>query len=257
MEERAAHRCRLYHDRLDGAKPIGNEATATDDIIPYFIICYAARLSIRRICVASQWACAVEEFEDAREIDHGWAAFNIETDGNQFDFEVALGATVSGLREPESTVVVLHKLSDSATCRVSIQSGPRAHGKNRVVVRRLEVLSPVLSEDLAELDCAAECVSQLTRSLMLYRPIPFRIVRWDRSRLPRPPMPRDSEGVYNLSGHELRSFLTFSRHLMSLHVSRNLFDHARYLPADLDDDVRTLLGAQGRKKGAFWRMRHI
>lgn len=110
--------------------------------------------------------------------DHGWTAFNIESDGNQFDFEVALGATVSGLREPESTVVVLHRLSDSATCRVSIQSGPGARGRDRLVPRRLEVFSPMLKEDQAELDCANQCVSQLTRSLMLYRPIPFGIVRW-------------------------------------------------------------------------------
>ena len=34
----------------------------------------------------------------------------------------------------------------------------------------------------------------------------------------------------------------FSLRLLDFHVSRNLFQHARYLPDDLEDDVRELLG---------------
>lgn len=176
-----------------------------------------------------------------REIDHGWAAFNIEGDGNQFDFDVALGATVSGLREPDSTVVVLHSLDASAPFRVSIQGSLRLRGQNRLAAGQLEVFSPMLTEDQVELDNASECVLQLTRSLMLYRPISFDIVEWHRKSTRAVTFP-SSESTYKLRGNELRRFLTFSRRLMSLHVSRNLFDHARYLPSDFDDDVRSLLG---------------
>ena len=74
--------------------------------------------------------------------------------------------------------------------------------------------------------------------MTLYRPIPFGIVRWDS----RPAIFPDPGHGYNLRANELGKFLAFSRRLMSLHVSRNLFDRARYLPDDLDDDVRGLLG---------------
>lgn len=32
--------------------------------------------------------------------DAGWAVFNIEADGNQFDFKVALGGTTTSFRAP-------------------------------------------------------------------------------------------------------------------------------------------------------------
>lgn len=54
------------------------------------------------------------------------------------------------------------------------------------------------------------------------------------SRLARPAMFPSPETIYNLRGNELRRFLSFSRRLMNLHVSRNLFDHARYLPQELE-----------------------
>ena len=171
-------------------------------------------------------------------IDAGWAAFNIETDGNQFDFKVALGATVVGFREPESTSILLSGLDETATCRVSIQKSSR-RGHDRRVAKRLEVLSPLYGHDV-ELDCADECVKQLSTALRLYRSTPFSIVSLERRRVARPGL-RSAES-YVLRGSELRAFLEFSQRLLSFHRDRNLFRRARFLPADIEDDVREVLG---------------
>ena len=80
-------------------------------------------------------------------IDAGWAAFNIGTDANQFDFKVALGATVTGFRDPESTEIILSGLDDTATCRVSIQkTTPR--GLVRASILYFWALREVPKEDL-------------------------------------------------------------------------------------------------------------
>lgn len=171
-------------------------------------------------------------------IDAGWAAFNIGTDGNQFDFKVTLGATVVRLRDPESPVLILSGLDDTATCRVSIQKSSR-RGHDRRVAKRLEVLSPLHGHDV-ELDCADECVRQLSTALRLYRSTPFSIVSLERRRVARPGF-RSAES-YVLRGSELRAFLEFSQRLLSFHRDRNLFRCARFLPADLEDDVREVLG---------------
>jgi hypothetical protein len=130
--------------------------------------------------------------------DPGWAAFNIETDGNRFDFPVALGATVTGFREPESTRVLLHESESTATCRVSIPKTRHRRGDSPVA-RRLEVLSPLRGHE--ELDCEAECVKQLSTAPRLYRSIPFSIIRWDRQRVLRSGL--WSAESYALTGSEL------------------------------------------------------
>lgn len=167
--------------------------------------------------------------------DAGWEAFNIDADGNQFDFTVALGGSTVGYRTPDSTHVLLTKLTDTAICRVSIQrsgQGPTTSAK------RLEIICPWSGSD--ELDLAAECVQQLATALRLYKPIPFSIARWQKSRAGG--SPRQNAERYSLKGAELRKFRNFSLRLLDFHVSRNLFRHARYLPSDLEDDVRQLLG---------------
>jgi hypothetical protein len=167
--------------------------------------------------------------------DAGWAAFNIDADGNQFDFTVALGGSTVGYRTPDSPHILLTKLTDTAICRISIQrpgQGPATNAK------RLEIICPWHGND--ELDLAAECVQQLSTALRLYKPIPFSIARWQRPRAGT--SPRQNTERYSLKGAELRRFRDFSLRLLDFHVSRNLFRHARYLPDDLEDDVRELLG---------------
>lgn len=166
--------------------------------------------------------------------DAGWAAFNIDADGNQFDFTVALGGSTVAFQTPDSTHILPTKLTDTAICRISIQppgQGPAANG------RRLEVICPWHGND--ELDLAAECVQQLSTALRFYKPIPFSIARWHRPRAGRGP--RQNTERYFLKGADLRRFRDFSVRLLDLHVSRNLFWHARYAD-DLDDDARELLG---------------
>jgi hypothetical protein len=70
--------------------------------------------------------------------------------------------------------------------------------------------------------------------------IPFSIARWQRSRAGR--SSHQNLERYPLKGAELRRFRGFSVRILDFHVSRNLFRHARYLPDDLEDDVRELLG---------------
>jgi len=80
----------------------------------------------------------------------------------------------------------------------------------------------------------------LSTALRLYKPISFSIARWQKPRAGR--LPRQNTERYSLNGAELRRFRDFSLRLLDFHVSRNLFRHARYLPDDLEDDVRQLLG---------------
>jgi Apea-like HEPN len=167
--------------------------------------------------------------------DAGWAAFNIDTDGNQFDFTVALGGSTVGYRTPDSTNILLTKLTDTAICRLSIQRPGKGPATN---AKRLEIICPWHGND--ELDLAAECVQQLSAALRLYKPIPFSIARWQRRRAGR--SSRQNPERYSLKGTELRRFRDFSLRLLDFHVSRNLFRHARYLPGDLEDEVRELLG---------------
>ena len=167
--------------------------------------------------------------------DTGWAAFNIDSDGNQFDFTVALGGSTVGYRTPDSTHILLTELTDKAICRISIQPVSRGPGTN---AKRLEIICQWHDND--ELDLAAECVQQLSTALRLYKPLPFSIARWQRTRAGR--SSRQYAERYSLKGSELRRFRDFSLRLLDFHVSRNLFRHARYLPDDLEDDVRELLG---------------
>jgi hypothetical protein len=165
--------------------------------------------------------------------DPGLAAF--DSDGNQFDFTVALGGSTIGYRTPDSTHILLTQLTETAICRISIQrpgQGAEANGK------RLEVICPWHGDD--ELDLAPECVQQFSTALRLYKPVPFSIARWQRTRAGR--SPRQNTERYSLKGTELRRFRNFALRLLDFHVSRNLFRHARYLPDDLEDDVRNLLG---------------
>jgi len=167
--------------------------------------------------------------------DAGWAAFNIDADGNQFDFTVALGGSTVGYRTPDSTHILLTKPTDTAICRISIQPPGQGSATN---ARRLEIICPWHGND--ELDLATECVQQLSTALRLYKPIPFSIARWQKPRAGR--APRQNTERYSLKGADLRRFRDFSLRLRDFHVSRNLFRHARYLPDDLEDDVRELLG---------------
>src|SRR5947208_3342557 len=97
--------------------------------------------------------------------DAGWAVSNIDADGNQFDFTVALGGSTVGYRTHDSTRILLPKPSDTAICRISIQ--PPGQG-TRPTARRLEIVCPWHGDD--ELDLAAECVQQLSTALRLYKP---------------------------------------------------------------------------------------
>lgn len=172
--------------------------------------------------------------------DAGWVASNIDTDGNQFDFTVALGGSTVGFRTPDSTQILLTKLTDTAICRISIQPPSRGPATN---ARRLEVICPWHGDD--ELDLATECVDQFSTALRLYKPIPFAIARWQRPKAGRRPTNRQASpgtGRYSLKGADLRRFRGFSLRLLDFHVSRNLFRHARYLPDDLEEDGRELLG---------------
>jgi hypothetical protein len=118
-------------------------------------------------------SCAIEGNDDGHASvmkgkethDTGWVAFNIDADGNQFDFTVALGGSTVGYRTPDSTQILLTKLTDKAICRVSIQ--PAGRGP-RTDARRLEIICPWHGDD--ELDLAAECVQQLSTALRLYKP---------------------------------------------------------------------------------------
>jgi hypothetical protein len=168
--------------------------------------------------------------------DAGWAAFNIDADGNQFDFTVALGGSTVGYRTPDSTHILLTKLADTAICRVSIQPPGQGSGTS---ARRLEIVCPWHGND--ELDLAAECVQQLSTALRLYKPIPFSIARWQKPSRATSPS-RQHRERYPLKDAGLRGFRDFSLRLLDFHVSRNLFRHARYLPDDLEDHVRELLG---------------
>jgi hypothetical protein len=167
--------------------------------------------------------------------DAGWAVFNVDADGNQFDFTVDLGGSTVGYRTPDSTHILLTKLTDTAICRISIQRPGRSHATD---AKRLEVICPWHGND--ELDLANECVRQLSTALRLYKPIPFSIVRWQRPTVGK--SPRQNAERYSLKGAELRRFRDFSLRLLDFHVSRNLFRHARYLPDDFEDEVRELLG---------------
>lgn len=167
--------------------------------------------------------------------DAGWAAFNIDADGNQFDFTVALGGSTVGYRTPDSTHILLTKLTATEICRISIQPPGKSSATN---ARRLEIICPWHGND--ELDLATECIQQLSTALRLYKSIPFSIARWQKPRAGR--APRKNTEHYSLKGADLRRFRDFSLRLRDFHVSRNLFQHARYLPDDLEDDVRELLG---------------
>jgi len=168
--------------------------------------------------------------------DAGWAVFNIDADGNQFDFKVALGGTTTSFRDPDSTRLVLNDVTDTKICRISIQRPTRT--RRGTDAKRLEVISPLHGND--ELDLAAVCVQQLSTALRLYSPVPFSIVRRERPRVSglRP----QSTERYILKGSQLRIFRSFSQRLLDFHVSRNLFRLNRVLPEGLEDDVRTLLG---------------
>lgn len=174
----------------------------------------------------------------------GWAAFNIETDGNQFDFVVALGGTVVGFRDPDSTCILRTRIDETATCRVSIQ---KAGHLARDAARRLEVLSPLYEDsELRELDCVAQCGMQLSTALRLYKSNQFAIVPWGQRNAAKARLTFNDGKAYVLKGVELRKFLEFSGRLRDFHVSRNLFHHARFLPDNLDGDVRELLGGSRR-----------
>ena len=183
--------------------------------------------------------------------DAGWAVFNIEADGNQFDFKVALGGTTTSFRDPASIHSVLNEVTDTKICRISIQRPTRA--RRGMDPKRLEVISPLHGND--ELDLAAVCVQQLSTALRLYSPVSFSIVRWERLRASglRP----QSTERYILKGSQLRIFRSFSQRFLDFHVSRNLFRHARVLPEDLEDDVRTLLRGSREHEAHVLKEPHV
>ena len=61
-----------------------------------------------------------------KEVDHGWAVFNIETDGNQFDFNVALGATVQLFATPTRQMwfSISSAIRRRAACLLPADPGP-------------------------------------------------------------------------------------------------------------------------------------
>lgn len=183
-----------------------------------------------------------------------WAAFNFVADRNQFDFDVALGAAPIGYRDPESTIITLFGREEKATCRVSI-SDVGSGRSDLLPPRQLEILSP-LSENLKEFDCASECVEQLSLALRLFRPRPFRITLWERRRDVR--IRANSWPAYDLRGDGLRRFRDFASRLLSFHVDRKLYHHARFLPEDIPDDIRKLSGGSRQaEKEVLARVAHL
>lgn len=177
--------------------------------------------------------------------DEGWAVFNLETIPEDFDFEIALGGTSHGERDPESTVITVFDPEAIRTCHVQIHGDPKIKpsGRGQLAPRRLEILSP-RSKRGVEWDFAGVCVRQLSLCFRLFRSATFWLTSWTNRREVH--VHGQNLTPYRLDADELRSFRDFSRRLQGFHVERNHYTHARYLPEDLEDDIREVFGTSKR-----------
>lgn len=91
-----------------------------------------------------------------------------------------------------------------------------------------------------ELDLDDPFENQFSLALRLFKPAPFWFVKWTRKNEIR--VPEKGLQRYELTGNHLRRFRVFATKLLPFHVERRLFEHARYLPKDLEEEFRELLG---------------
>lgn len=148
-----------------------------------------------------------------------WAVFNIETDPDNFDFEVALGGVITGYPESEIT---LHDKEETVRCQVFIHRDRTAQGKASIPLRKLEVISPVDRQAVT-----TNCCKQLALALWLFRPVPWWISVWERRRDVR--IYGNGLPLYSLREGQVGTFCAFARRLLGFHVRRNSFRFHRHL----------------------------
>lgn len=152
-----------------------------------------------------------------------WAAFNLETDPDNFDFEVALGAAITSNPEPEETTIHFHSLDERVSCRVFIHGDPSAkRGRpQKLPVQKLEIISPLNRDGVT-----SECQKQLSLALRLFESNWFWFSSWERRSEVR--VSGTGLPLYSLRGNELTNFCSFSKRLLGFHRERNVYLFGRY-----------------------------